>query len=82
MVEMLVTKHSVSDEQRQLTALMDRTHGPTISDRPANDTPSIALGSYLQGEYLGRVKPRNGEPGGTKCSTEEESEGRGCSTKL
>lgn len=42
------------------------TYTPAIADGPANDTPSIALGSNLQGKNLSRVEPRNSKPSSTK----------------
>ena len=48
---------------------------PAITNGPTNNTPSITLSTYFQGENLGRVQPRNSEPGSTECRCEEEDHG-------
>ena len=48
---------------------------PAIANGPANDTPSITLSTYFQGENLSRVQPWNSEPGSTECRCEEEDHG-------
>lgn len=45
---------------------------PPVTDRPANDTPGVTLGTNLQWEDLSRVQPWNSEPGSAECSCEEE----------
>lgn len=51
-----------------------KTYTPTIANGPANDAPSIALGSNLQGENLSWVEPRNSKPSSTKYRSIKEYE--------
>ena len=50
---------------------------PAITNGPADNTPSITLGTHLQREYLSWVEPWDSEPGGAKGSCEEENHGNG-----
>ncbi|KAL8895343.1 MAG: hypothetical protein Q9207_008211, partial [Kuettlingeria erythrocarpa] len=45
---------------------------PSITDRPANDTPRVPTRADFKGEDLGGVEPWDGEPGGTEGHCEEE----------
>ena len=53
---------------------------PAVTNGPTNDTPSIALSTYFQGENLSRVQPWNSEPGSTECRCEEEDHGNSART--
>lgn len=48
---------------------------PTITNRPANDTPGVALSTNFQWENLSWVKPWDSEPGGAEGGCEEEDHG-------
>ena len=50
---------------------------PAVTDGPTNDTPGVTLGTDLEGEDLGRVEPRDSQPGGTKGGSEKEDHGNG-----
>ena len=50
---------------------------PAVTDRPADDAPSITFGTDFQWEDLGGIQPRDGEPGRAECGCEEEDHGDG-----
>ena len=49
-------------------------YGPPVANRPTNHTPCVASGTYFQGEDLGRIQPRHGQPCRSENSSEEEDE--------
>lgn len=50
---------------------------PSVADRPAYNTPGVALGADLQRKDFGRVQPGNSKPGGAKDEREEINHGDG-----
>lgn len=50
------------------------TYRPAVANRPTNHAPSVASGSYFQGEDLRRVKPRYGQPRRSENGSEEKHE--------
>lgn len=50
---------------------------PAITNRPANNTPGVTLGTDLQREDLSWVKPWDSEPGGAESSRKEEDHSNG-----
>ncbi len=45
---------------------IEKPYEPAVSDRPADDAPSVTLCTDCEGEDLGGVQPRNGEPCGAE----------------
>ncbi len=50
---------------------------PAVTNRPANDAPSVTLSTDLQWKDLSRIKPWDSEPGSTKGGREEENHSNG-----
>ena len=56
------------------------TYRPPVANRPADHTPRVASGSDFQGEDLGRVQPRDGQPRRSENGGEEEDKENGTSS--
>ena len=50
---------------------------PAVANGPADDAPGIALCAHFEGEDLGGVEPRDGEPGRAEDGREDEDHGDG-----
>ena len=50
---------------------------PAVTNGPANDTPSVTLGTNLQWEDLGWIEPWDSKPGGAKGGCEKENHRNG-----